>query len=226
MNLRRHLHRRRLLHPVFFGTLRHTRPVSRRWGFDRGLPIDRYYIERFLAEHRADIHGSVLEVYDNAYTRRFGVDVRGSDVLDIDATNPRASIVADLARATTVADDAFDCFVLTQTLQLVFDCRAAVAETYRILRPGGVVLATVPGITRTIPRDEAPVDYWRFTPDSCRRVFAEVFGQESIEVKAFGNVLAAVAFLEGIAAEELRPRELDVLDESYPVVVAVRAVKA
>ena len=48
--------------------------LSRDFGFDRGTPIDRYYIESFLSTHASDIRGHVLEVADNTYTRRFGGD--------------------------------------------------------------------------------------------------------------------------------------------------------
>ena len=47
-------------------------PVSRSFGFDRGTPVDRRYIEQFLARHAAAIRGDVLEVGDDGYTRRFG----------------------------------------------------------------------------------------------------------------------------------------------------------
>ena len=69
---------------VDFGHFRRLIPISKEWGFDRGLPIDRYYIERFLQRHAADIRGRVLEVGDNAYTRRFGGDrVTNSDVINL-----------------------------------------------------------------------------------------------------------------------------------------------
>ena len=61
-----------------------TQPVSKHWGFDRGTPVDRWYIERWLAGQAKVIRGSVLEVKDAGYTARFGTDVRESQVLDID----------------------------------------------------------------------------------------------------------------------------------------------
>src|SRR5829696_76019 len=68
-------------------------PVSDRWGFDRGLPIDRYYIEAFLGARAHDIRGAVLEVGDRAYTSRFGADrVNRSEVLHVDSSNPNATI--------------------------------------------------------------------------------------------------------------------------------------
>lgn len=47
-------------------------PLSDRFGFDRGTPLDRRYIDVFLSERRERIRGSVLEVEDNAYTMTFG----------------------------------------------------------------------------------------------------------------------------------------------------------
>jgi hypothetical protein len=42
---------------------------------------------------------------------------------------------------------------------------------------------------------------------------------------AGGNVLAATAFLYGLAAEELSREELDHLDLRYPVTIGIRATK-
>ena len=143
------LHRlRRLRYPARLGTLRRTSPLSDYWGSDRGTPVDRYYIDNFIGEHGRDIHGRVLEIKDMQYTERFGCNVRRSDVLDVDPGNNAATIVADLAAADAVASNCFDCVILTQTLQLVYDTRAALTHVHRILRPGGVVLVTVPTMSQ------------------------------------------------------------------------------
>jgi SAM-dependent methyltransferase len=215
----------RLRRPALLGTLRRTQPLSDHWGSDRGTPVDRYYIEAFLAARSRDIRGRVLEIKNSAYTERFGCGVTRRDVLDIDAANPRATIVADLGAADGIATSAFDCFILTQTLQFIGDPRCAVAQAWRVLRPGGVLLATVPGLSR-VERAYAQKDYWRFTPAACRLLFGAAFGDKHVEVVSSGNVLAATAFLTGMAAEELRRSELDVCDAYYPVVIGVRAVKA
>lgn len=215
---------RRMRYPAYLGTLRRTSPLSNTWGYDRGTPIDRYYIERFLAQHRSDIRGRVLEVKDNPYTRRFGEGVKRSDILDVDPTNPHATIIADLAVADSVPSDSFDCFVLTQTLQFIYDTRAALRNAHRILRPGGVLLATVPVVSR-IDRSLKSADYWRFTVASCRQLFSEEFGAEQTAVRSYGNVLTGLAFLTGMAYEELSRRELEAHDEYFPLVVAIRAVK-
>jgi SAM-dependent methyltransferase len=199
-------------------------PLSDGFGFDRGRPVDRYYIERFLDENRAAISGRVLEIKNSRYTHQFGVDVVHRDVLDIDPANRNATIVADLAAADGVPAGSFDCFILTQTLQLIFDTPSAIAHAHRILRPGGVLLCTVPSVSRIIPGC-MDSDYWRFTGASCARLFGEVFAPDKVIVRTYGNVLTVIAFLTGMATEELRPRELDYDDQDFPLLVTVRAEK-
>lgn len=214
---------KRWFFPARMGSLRSTKPVSSSWGFDRGRPVDRYYIDSFLEAHRKDIHGRTLEILNTEYTCRFGSYIERADILDIDPANRQATIIADLAAAGSIENDSFDCFILTQTLQLIYDVKSAVAHSYRILRPGGVLLVTVPALSRLA--GEGYTDYWRFTPASCARLFGEIFGADQVTITAYGNVLSAVAFLEGMAYEELSKLELDAVDEHYPVLMAIRAVK-
>ena len=211
---------------VRLGSLRRTTPISDHWGADRGLPIDRYYIERFLSEHSGDIRGRVLEVMDRRYTERFGRAVSHSDVLDVDAANPLATIVADLTAAEGVPADSFDCFVLTQTLQFVYQVEAAIREAHRLLAPEGVLLATVPAVSKIDRHAGVEGDFWRFTAASAGRLFASVFAEGRVRVQTYGNVLAAIGFLAGLAREDLDDRELDVEDERFPVLVAIRAEKS
>jgi SAM-dependent methyltransferase len=210
--------------PVLLGSFASTAPHGSGWGYDRGKPVDRWYIERFLERHRGDITGRVLEVKDSLYTERFGQAVSERAVLDVDASNPEATHVADLAGGDGLAAGAFDCFVCTQTLQLIFDVRAALAQAHRILRPGGVLLLTVPVTSRVC--DPPLTDCWRFTAHSTTRLLEEAFGPGAATVEARGNVLSQVAFLEGLAAEDLTDGELSVDDPRFPLIVCARAVKA
>lgn len=211
--------------PAWLGTMRRLSPVSEHYGRDRGTPVDRFYIEEFLARERGAIQGSVLEVLNREYTERFGTSVERSEVLDIDAANPDATIVADLAAADSIPSDAFDCFVLTQTLQYVYELESAVSHVHRILRPGGTVLCSVPTVSR-IGRRELDTECWRLTTASCAKLFGDAFVGGELNVRARGNVLAAVAFLMGMATEELSARELEHDDPYFPVVVTVKATKA
>ena len=204
--------------------LRRRQPVSRQFGYDRGLPVDRYYIENFLAAHAHLVAGRVLEVGDAEYTRRFGAErVTRSDVLNVDPTIPGTTLVADLADAEQLPSAAFDCLVITQTLHLVYDVAAAARTLHRILRPGGTLLLTVPGISPLSTDRWADTWYWSVTPHAARRLFGEAFPGGQVEVTSWGNVLSSVAFLEGLAASELRRAELDVSDPQFPLLVTVRA---
>lgn len=215
---------RRMTRPAWLGSIRRTTPLSPIWGHDRGTPVDRYYIEQFLDHNRQDIRGRVLEVKDSSYTNRFGAGVEQSDVLDIDPCNPGVTIVADLSKGDQIPSDCYDCFVMTQTLQLIYNMNGAIAHAARILRPGGVLLATLPGIGR-VERAYAEGDYWRFTPASGATLFETIFGPAQVSVRSYGNVLTAIAFLTGMAHEELSRHELETHDAHFPIIIGVRAVK-
>jgi glycosyltransferase involved in cell wall biosynthesis len=210
---------------VRFGHFNRTTPISPNFGYDRGTPVDRYYIEAFVAAHRKDIRGRALEVDDASYCRQFGTSIVQQDVLDIRADNPRATIVGDLSVAGVLPQEAFDCLVVTQTLQLIYDLPAAVTEMYRALKPGGVLLLTCPGITQIYPGNEGENWFWSLTRAAAEGLFSGVFGATNVAVEARGNVYAAVCFLEGLALEEVDAAKLGVLDTAYPVIITVRAVK-
>jgi SAM-dependent methyltransferase len=212
---------------ALLGSLRRLKPISPYWGSERGLPIDRYYIERFLSAHASDIRGHGLEIKEDLYTSRFGGNrVSKIDILHPEVGNPKATIVADLTKANHLASDTFDFIILTQTLHLIYDVHAAVATLYRILKPGGALLTTVSGISK-ISRDDMDCwgHNWAFTTRSAEQLFYEFFPQQNVKVESCGNVLAAIAFLHGLASEELRHRELDYHDRDFQVLITIRAVK-
>jgi hypothetical protein len=201
-------------------------PVSRSWGFDRGTPIDRYYIEQFLAEHGGDIQGRVLEIGDDGYTRQFGTSLESVAVLDVDSTNPRATLLLDLGTDSPTPQDAFDCIVCTQTLLLIYDVRIAIRNLHRMLAPSGVLLLTLPGISQICqPEMKQFGDFWRFTSASVTRLCQDVFLTDDVRVMTFGNVLTAASFLYGLSAEDLNPKALDTRDPDYQVLISARAVK-
>jgi SAM-dependent methyltransferase len=209
-----------------WGGLRRLQPISREFGYDRGLPIDRYYIERFLETHRRDIAGRTLEIGDDEYTRRYGgAHTTRREVLHVHAANPAATIVGDLADAPQIADETFDCIVLTQTLHVIYDLGAAVATVRRILRPGGVVLATFPGISQISGDEWSRTWSWGLGSRLARRLFTSRFGERNVTVEAHGNSLAAAAFLQGLATSELTPAQLDANEAGCELLVTVRAVR-
>lgn len=215
---------------VDFGGLRRLSPISAVFGQDRDLiTIERYYIEQFLATHSDDIKGRVLEMGDPNYIRKFGGDkVTKADVLNYVEGNPNATIVADLTDAPHIADNTFDCIIITQTLQMIFEVDRAIATLERILKPGGVVLCTSHGMTRVARREGVDDwgEYWHFTSQSKKRLFRAVFPTENVQVSTVGNVFTCICNLHGLAASEVDQSELDTHDPNYEMLLMVRAVKA
>ena len=211
---------------VRFGSFARTTPISSRFGLDRGGALDRVYIEQFLGTHAADVRGRVLEFGDDGYTRAFGRGrVTQSDVVHPQVGAEGATLCGDLRTGDGFATAAFDCVVCTQVLQFVFELAAAMATLRRCLAPGGVLLGTVPAVSMQSPTDaEQFGEYWRFTSSGVRALLQRHFAVERIEVQAFGNVLAATAFLHGLGRGELTAEQLAVHDPAYEVVVAFRAV--
>ena len=209
---------------VRWGDLRNLEPICPLFGFSREKPVDRYYIEAFLADHASDVSGHVLEIKDAGYTRQFGGSrVARSDVLDVKSDNPEATIVADLNDPAALESETFDCVIFTQTLQLFFDPAKVLRHLHRSLKPGGVLLMTVPGITPVRSRDAW---YWSFTDLAVRGLLGEFFAPADISLQGYGNVLSATAFLQGLCVAELTERELAAADPAYQMLIGARAVKA
>jgi SAM-dependent methyltransferase len=202
---------------VRFGSLRRRTPLSRRGGADRGTPIDRHYVERFFAEQADAIHGDVLEVGELEVARRFGANrVAALTTLAVDD--------GTRFRLSQLSGKRFDCIVVGHVLHRLYEVRPFLRALHRLLKPGGVLLATLPGAAAAAP-DRGHGTYWCFTPLAVQTLFEEVFPAAKLAVEAWGNVLAATASLHGLAAQELRPRELEERDAAYAVALAVRAVK-
>lgn len=212
---------------IYFGSFRRMKPISPHWGTERGLPIDRYYIEAFLEKNALDIRGRVLEIGDDTYTRIYGGDrVSQSEVLHVAEQRNKVTIIGDLTEADHISSNRFDCIILTQTLQAIFDVQAAIQTTYRILKPGGVALVTIPGISKISRYDMDRWGYfWSFTTKSAQLLFETQFPRDSVQVENFGNVLVAISFLHGLATQELNEAQLNMVDPDYQVLITVRAQK-
>lgn len=208
---------------INWGDLRRQDPLSERWGFDRGQPVDRYYIESFLARNSDRIGGHCLEVMNTDYTLRFGQDrVIQADAVDINPKNPKANIVGDLLDPATLGTNRYDCFILTQTLTVIYDGRTVMRNCYAALKPGGTMLVTAACMCRYSPH---PEDFWRLTDRSLTRLIVENTDCEDFEVESHGNLMTSMSFLLGAASGELTQEELDHKDFRFPIVVCARLRK-
>jgi SAM-dependent methyltransferase len=184
------------------------------WGEGRGTPVDRWYIERYLHRHAGLISGHVLEVKSDLYASELGA--REVEVVDINASNARASVIGDLCDPTTLPTGHYEAAIVTQTLQVVRDPHAAVRNLINSLRPGGVLLITVPCVSRLVDAS----DRWRWTPLGLQELLtANGPAGMTVDVEGLGNGLAGRAFLFGLAAEDLVPAALLTEDPEYPLVV-------
>jgi hypothetical protein len=211
---------------IIFNDLLRTKPISSVFGFDRGTPIDRYYIDKFLAQNSSKIEGTVLEIANNIYSKKFGQKDIKSEILHFDNSNIQATIIGDLTKKESLPSNAVDCFICTQTFNVIYGVKSAIEGSRHLLKEGGILLATVPGIGQISRYDmDRWGDYWRFT-DKSIKMLAEEAGFSKVEVVVFGNVLAATSFLQGLAVEDLPDRSLlDVVDSDYPVTIGVVAKK-
>jgi len=203
-----------------------TKPLSKWYGLDRGLPIDRYYIEQFLLKNKTSIHGKCLELLNNNYTKKFGESaVITADVLDIDETNSAATIIGDLRNLSAVSDNTYDSIILTQVLQFIDDTDAAIAECYRILKPGGILLVTLPAISRIDCISGVEGDFWRFTTASAEYQFSKKFKTETLDIQPHGNARTGLYFYAGLAQEDVSDKIFQENDHDFPTLITVVAKK-
>lgn len=202
------------------------KPISEKFGMDRGKPIDRYYIEKFLESQNGYVKGRALEVAESTYSEKFGANVTSFEILYPNNTLKKATIIGDLSKPETLPENAVDCFIATQTYNFIYDFKEAIRSSHKILDKNGVLLATVSGISQISRYDmDRWGDYWRFTSLSSQKIFEEIFGVGNVEITVYGNAFAAVAFLQGLAIEDVDTDKLDYFDKDYECVIGIRAVK-
>lgn len=197
-------------------------PIDDTYGMNRGTPIDRYYIEQFLESQKKVIRGTVMEIGDNRYTRRFGGNrVSASVILHVERENRGINqIKGNLATGEGLKTESVDCLICTQTLPFIYDLESAAGHIVRILKKGGTALITAGGISQIIQYEKIHYGhFWSFTDMSLGRIFEGNPDVDSVQVVTYGNVKTAAAFLYGISFEELDREELDFCDPAYQVMI-------
>ncbi|MDO8795689.1 MAG: hypothetical protein Q7J25_13845 [Vicinamibacterales bacterium] len=203
-----------------WGNLRRTRPFSDNFGFERGTPVDRFYLDRFLHQHRHLITGRTLEIQMPGYTTRFGHNLTATDSIDIAAgTYDGLTYLTDLAQSQAVVpSDSYDCFLLPNTLCVMRDIEGCLRHALRVVKPGGVILATSAAL---VPLTGDAPDYWHMSAAGWRELVARTWPGCEVRIEQHGNCLTAVAAMLGLALEELRPSEFDEDDPRFPVLITL-----
>ncbi len=195
-------------------------PRSRVFGLDLGTSICRVYIDQFLAPYRSLVTGKVMEIGESRYTNQFGTSPFESYIVSADPNHMNA-IQGDLATGKNIPVNFFDCIILTQTLQVIFDVRSALKHTIASLRPGGVLLLTATGIAQISCYDrDRWGEYWRFTVQCMQELLHEAApAKAEITVKSYGNLITTTGYLNGDPAEDISPEHFIQNDPDYPMLI-------
>lgn len=200
-------------------------PLNRKFGFSRGTPIDRYYIEKWLQGNEKLIKGDVLEIAEDTYTRKFGESDVVPHILHVSVEDDGV-IRGNLETGEGIPENCMDCVILTQTLPFIYRCENVISNLYKILKKNGSALITTSGISQISRYDmDRWGDFWRFTEASARRLIENSAFGKNYDISIYGNVKIACALLYGVAAEELKEEELMYTDEDYPVSICIRVTK-
>lgn len=197
-----------------------TVPASKAFGTERGKPIDRYYIEKFLDDNKQSIRGETLEIAETTYSLKYGEDrIKHAYMLHVNGWGDNA-IKGNLETGEGLEECRYDTLVITQTLMFTYDLRSVAENIYKTLRHGGTAFVTVAGISQ-ISRYDADRwgSYYSFHEDALYRLFEPLFGQENVSVKSYGNVKTAIAMLYGLCCEDLVESDYVIYDEDYPVII-------
>ena len=203
-----------------------TKPVDAFFGRKRGEPVDRYYIEKFLDEHKQFIYGKCLEIAEDTYTRQFGEDrVTDSVMLHVEGWGNNV-VKGNLETGEGITEESFDTMIITQTLMFIYDVESAVKHIFSGLAKGGSALITVSGISQIARNDDNNWGMFHsFYMSGLKRIFYPVFGGENVEIVHYGNVKTAMAFLYGATREEIGDADFNVIDADYPVIYGIHARK-
>ena len=196
------------------------KPVSCRFGIGRGKAVDRYYIEKFLEENQTAIKNTVMEIADDTYIKMFGGEkVDEKIILHVKGWG-RNAIKGNFETGEGLSENMVDCLICTQTLQYIYDLKSAVENIYKIVKPGGCVLLTVPGIKSLCTYDDENWgEKWSFTEKSVKQLFEPVFGEKNCDIKTYGNVKVATAYLYGICCEDMDEKDFEYNDKQVPFII-------
>ncbi len=93
------------------------------------------------------------------------------------------------ATRLSFADNSFETILSFQTLEHIREPNKAVAEMHRILKEGGICIATVPFFA---PEHARPTDFQRYTTEGLRVLFEQA-GFIVVECEAYGGLYMVIA---------------------------------
>ena len=156
-----------------------------------------------LAEHETlsqiTLSGKLLDiggVKHSGYLSR----IKGDHSVTTMNLDEKASpdIVHDLEQPLPIAPESFDGVLLVNVLEHIFNYQQLLAESARVLKPGGRIVVVVPF---SFPVHPSPHDYWRFTGEALAKILADA-GFHTIKVEPLGSGVFSARY---VALDRLMP---------------------
>jgi SAM-dependent methyltransferase len=97
--------------------------------------------------------------------------IREYHTLDLFPRREEVTYTTDIQDMSTIKTDSYDSAICLEVLEHIPDPFKAISEIHRILKPGGVLILSVPHLSRL--HDE-PNDYYRFTSHGLRYALERV----------------------------------------------------
>jgi hypothetical protein len=202
--------------------------VSNDFGFSRGMPIDRYFIENFLKKNQNDFKGVALEFGEDFYLKKFNKGIISFNVLtsNKDETKNKNMIKGDLSVINNLPKEKYDLIVCTNVLNFIYDINEAIKGLHKMLKKSGVCLVTIAGFSTHVSRYDMDRwgDYWRLSKKTASKAFKK---NNFIidECESFGNVKLAIAQMNGLCVEDIKSDILKENDSDYQMIITLRVKK-
>lgn len=148
-----------------------------------------------LAGSVIDLGGDARSEYHSLFKGNFSMTVANLG----GATKP--DITLDLEQPLPMPAESYDCALLINVLEHIFEYRQLLRETARVLRPQGRIVIVVPFL---FPYHPSPNDYHRYTSATLQKSLSES-GFTNISIVSLGTGVCAVRW---VLIERLLPRFL------------------
>jgi hypothetical protein len=207
--------------------LKLTRPVSDVLpAIAHGMSIYSFYADQFLRGYRSELRGRILQIGPTEFSDKVLQESANVMVDRMSLEEFQNVITQNSSTEPAHQIGTYDCILSTITLSHMFELKRAIALLHRMLKPGGTLLLAEAGIQRVENSElKSNQHYWNFTSLALQCLLGEVFPNDGITIKPYGNVMTAIAALHGLSSGRFKPQDLNFFDRDYEVLIGVCAVK-
>ncbi|HLF24924.1 MAG TPA: class I SAM-dependent methyltransferase [Anaerolineae bacterium] len=161
----------------------------------RDSPRRRYFSAILLGQYRVTVPliqkyatGALIDLGCGVMPYRSFIEdhVSRYDSLDPRPQLPGITYQADIQAMAQILDATYDSAICLEVLEHVPEPFKAMAEIYRILKPGGILIVSVPHLSRL---HEEPYDFFRFTRYGLMSLF-QTAGFEVVQIVLRGGLFS------------------------------------